>query len=74
VYESKVKGSSSSGTNSQNVAFVSSNSTASTSVAVNTAQVVNTATTQETAENSTTLDSLSDALIYSFFANHPRSS
>ncbi|GJV95579.1 retrovirus-related pol polyprotein from transposon TNT 1-94 [Tanacetum coccineum] len=74
VYEYKVKGSSSSGTNSQNVAFVSSNSIASTSAAVNTAQGVNTASTQATVENSTTVDSLSDALIYSFFANQPRSS
>ncbi|GKC98439.1 hypothetical protein Tco_1168714 [Tanacetum coccineum] len=37
VYEPEVKGSSSSSTNTQNVAFVSSNSTGSTSAAVNTA-------------------------------------
>ena len=37
VYEPEVKGSSSSSTNTQNVAFVSSNSTGSTSGAVNTA-------------------------------------
>ncbi|GJS06601.1 retrovirus-related pol polyprotein from transposon TNT 1-94 [Tanacetum coccineum] len=73
-YESEVKGSSSSNTNSHNVAFVSSNNIGSTSAAVNTAQGVNAATTQATADNSTTVDSLSDALIYSFFASQPRSS
>ncbi|GJV82241.1 putative ribonuclease H-like domain-containing protein [Tanacetum coccineum] len=74
VYESEVKGSSSLSTSLQNVAFVSSNSTRSTSAAVNTAQGVNTATTKATADNLTTVDSLSDALIYSFFASQPRSS
>ncbi|GJV48474.1 hypothetical protein Tco_1438686 [Tanacetum coccineum] len=74
VYEPEVKGSSSSSTNTQNIAFVSSNSTGSTSGAVNTAQGVNTASTQVTPDNSTTVDSLSDALIYSFFASQPRSS
>ncbi|GJR79732.1 ribonuclease H-like domain-containing protein [Tanacetum coccineum] len=53
VYEPEVKGSSSSIINTQNVAFVSSNSTRSTSGAVNTAQGVNTASTQATADNST---------------------
>ncbi|GJR45553.1 hypothetical protein Tco_1313656 [Tanacetum coccineum] len=74
IYEPKVKGSSSSSTNTQNVAFLSSNSTGSTSGAVNTAQGVNTASTQATVDNSTIVDSLSDALIYSFFASQPRSS
>ncbi|GJW52980.1 plastid delta12-fatty acid acetylenase [Tanacetum coccineum] len=74
VYEPEVKGSSSSSTNTQNIAFVSSNSTGSTSGAVNTAQGVNTASTQATDDNLTTVDSLSDALIYSFFASQPRSS
>ncbi|GJW89154.1 hypothetical protein Tco_0164494 [Tanacetum coccineum] len=68
VYELEVKGSSSSSTNTQNVAFMSSNSIGSTSAVVNTAQGVNTTSTQATADNSTTVDSLSDALIYSFFA------
>ncbi|GJU75737.1 ribonuclease H-like domain-containing protein [Tanacetum coccineum] len=74
VYESKVKGSSSSYTNPHNTAFVSSNTTANTPAAVNTAQGVSAASTQANAENLTTVDSLSDALIYSFFANQPRSS
>ncbi|GJY37415.1 hypothetical protein Tco_0422793 [Tanacetum coccineum] len=73
VYEPEVKESSSSNTNTQNVAFVSSNSTRSTSRAVNTAQGVNTASTQVTPDNSTTVDSFSDALIYSFFAMSTRS-
>ncbi|GJT98404.1 ribonuclease H-like domain-containing protein [Tanacetum coccineum] len=68
VYELEVKGSSSSSTNTQNVAFMSSNSIGSTSAAINTAQGVNTTSTQATANNSTTVDSLSDALIYYFFA------
>ncbi|GJY14549.1 hypothetical protein Tco_0384971 [Tanacetum coccineum] len=56
VFEPEVKGSSSSSTNTQNVAFVSSNSTKSKSRAVNTAQGVNTTSTQATADNSTTVD------------------
>ncbi|GJX81509.1 putative ribonuclease H-like domain-containing protein [Tanacetum coccineum] len=74
VYQMDVKSAFLYGTNLQNVAFVSSNSTTSTSAAVNTAQGVNAASTQATTENSTMVDSLSDALIYSFFANQPRSS
>ncbi|GJY38361.1 hypothetical protein Tco_0424725 [Tanacetum coccineum] len=54
VYEPKVKGSSSSSTNTHNVAFVSSNSTGSTSRVVNTAQGVNTTSTKATTNNSTT--------------------
>ncbi|GJS35577.1 hypothetical protein Tco_0533959, partial [Tanacetum coccineum] len=45
VYESKVKGSSSSYTNPYNAAFVSSNTTANTFAVVNTAQGVNAAST-----------------------------
>ncbi|GJX17826.1 ribonuclease H-like domain-containing protein [Tanacetum coccineum] len=47
AYESEVKGTSSSTTNSHNVAFLSSSSTNSATRAVNTAQGVNTASTQE---------------------------
>ncbi|GKA86871.1 hypothetical protein Tco_0808582 [Tanacetum coccineum] len=56
----KVKGTSSSSINTQNVAFVSSNSTSSTNGAVNTAHGVTTASTQAIAVNSTTIDNLSD--------------
>ncbi|GKB46375.1 putative ribonuclease H-like domain-containing protein [Tanacetum coccineum] len=64
IYESEVKGTPSSSTNTQNVAFVSSNSTNSINRAVNTAHGVTTASTQATAVNSTTFDKLSDAVIY----------
>ncbi|GJY13015.1 putative ribonuclease H-like domain-containing protein [Tanacetum coccineum] len=47
AYESEVKGTSSSTTNSNNVAFLSSSSTNSATRAVNTAQGVNTASTQD---------------------------
>ncbi|GJV23093.1 hypothetical protein Tco_1375788 [Tanacetum coccineum] len=60
IYEPEVKGTSSSSTNTQNVAFVSSNSTSSTNGAVNTAHGATTASTQATAVNSTTIDNLSD--------------
>ncbi|GJV47412.1 hypothetical protein Tco_1437624 [Tanacetum coccineum] len=68
AYESEVKGTSSSTTNSHNVAFLSSSST---NRAVNTAQGVNTASTQGAADSSTTVENLSDAVIYSFFASQP---
>nr|GEY51960.1 reverse transcriptase domain-containing protein [Tanacetum cinerariifolium] len=60
IYEPEVKGTSSSNTNTQNLAFVSSNSTSNTNGAVNTAHGSTTATTQATAVNSTTFDNLSD--------------
>ncbi|GKB79018.1 hypothetical protein Tco_0945913 [Tanacetum coccineum] len=56
IYEPEVKGTSSSSTNTQNVAFVSSNSTSSTNGAVNTAHGATTASTQATAVNSTTIE------------------
>ncbi|GJZ48526.1 hypothetical protein Tco_0602358 [Tanacetum coccineum] len=71
AYESEVKGTSSSTTNSHNVAFLSSSSTNSASRAVNTAQVVNTASTHGTSDSSTTVENLSDVVIYSFFASQP---
>ncbi|GKE07901.1 ribonuclease H-like domain-containing protein [Tanacetum coccineum] len=62
AYESEVKGTSSSTTNSHNVAFLSSSSTNSATRAVNTAQGVNTASTQSAADSSTTVKNLSDAM------------
>ncbi|GJZ15324.1 hypothetical protein Tco_0551001 [Tanacetum coccineum] len=56
IYEPEVKGTSSSSTNTQNVAFVSSNSTNNTNGAVNTAHGATTTSTQVTAVNSTTID------------------
>nr|GEW83576.1 hypothetical protein [Tanacetum cinerariifolium] len=60
AYESEVMGTSSSNTNSYNVAFLSSSSTNSTTRAVNTAQGVNTASTQGAADTSTTITNLND--------------
>ncbi|GJW22945.1 ribonuclease H-like domain-containing protein [Tanacetum coccineum] len=71
AYESEVKGTSSSTTNSHNVAFLSSSSTNNASGAVNTAQGVNTASTQGAADSSKTAKNLSNAMIYSFFASQP---
>ncbi|GJX15359.1 hypothetical protein Tco_0216191 [Tanacetum coccineum] len=62
IYEPEVKGTSSSSTNTQNVAFVFSNSTISTNGAVNTTHGATTASTQATAVNSTIIDNLSDAM------------
>ncbi|GKC17183.1 ribonuclease H-like domain-containing protein [Tanacetum coccineum] len=72
AYESKVKGTSSSTKNSHDVAFLSSSNTNSATRAVNTAQGVNTASTQGAANSSTTIENLSDAVIYSFFASQPK--
>nr|GEU59390.1 putative ribonuclease H-like domain-containing protein [Tanacetum cinerariifolium] len=68
AYESEVKRISISTTNSHNVAFLSSSST---NRAVNTTQGVNTTSTQGAANSSTTIENLSDAMIYSFFASQP---
>ncbi|GJT60087.1 retrovirus-related pol polyprotein from transposon TNT 1-94 [Tanacetum coccineum] len=57
----------------QNVAFVSSNSTSNTNGEVNTAYGVTTASTQATTVNSKTIDNLSDAVICAFFASQPNS-
>ncbi|GJU75987.1 ribonuclease H-like domain-containing protein [Tanacetum coccineum] len=70
AYESKVKGTSSSTTNSHNVAFLSSSNTNSTTRAVNTAHDVNTASTQDAADSSTTVENLSDG--YSFLPTKAR--
>ncbi|GKD22661.1 ribonuclease H-like domain-containing protein, partial [Tanacetum coccineum] len=59
IYETKVKGSSISNQNSQNVAFVSSNNSGSSN--------------QAYGSNSTNTDSMSDVVIYSFFANQSNS-
>ncbi|GJY19143.1 hypothetical protein Tco_0390634, partial [Tanacetum coccineum] len=67
IYESEVKGTSSLSTNTQNIAFMSSNSTSSTNGAVNTTHGATTASTQATAINSTTIDNLSDVVICAFF-------
>ncbi|GJS95430.1 ribonuclease H-like domain-containing protein [Tanacetum coccineum] len=69
VYESKIKGQSSSSSNSQNVAFVSLENTSSTNEAVNTAHDVSTASSQGQASSST----YADDVMFSFFANQSNS-
>nr|GEV03884.1 putative ribonuclease H-like domain-containing protein [Tanacetum cinerariifolium] len=73
IYELEVNGTSSSNSNIQNVAFVSSNSTSSTNRALKTAHGATNASTQATVVNSTTIENLSDAVICSFFASQPNS-
>ncbi|GJT49810.1 ribonuclease H-like domain-containing protein [Tanacetum coccineum] len=69
VYEAEIKGQSSSSSNSQNVAFVSSENTSSTNEAVNTAHDVSTASSQGQASSST----YADDVMFSFFANQSNS-
>ncbi|GJW40545.1 hypothetical protein Tco_0066390 [Tanacetum coccineum] len=71
IYEPEVKGTSSSRTNTQTIAFVSSNSTSNTNGAINTAHGTTTTSTQATDVNSTTVDNLSDSVICAFFASQP---
>ncbi|GKA54893.1 putative ribonuclease H-like domain-containing protein [Tanacetum coccineum] len=74
IYEIEVKGSSSTSQNIQNIAFVSSNITGSTNEAVKTAHGVSAANSKDNASTLPNVDSLSDAMIYSFFASHSNSS
>ncbi|GJR63926.1 ribonuclease H-like domain-containing protein [Tanacetum coccineum] len=67
VYESEIKGQSSS--NSQNLAFVSSENTSSTNEAVNTAHEVSPASSQGQASSST----YTDYVMFFFFANQSNS-
>ncbi|GJZ73052.1 hypothetical protein Tco_0637198 [Tanacetum coccineum] len=60
-------------TNTQKVAFVSSNSTNSTNGAVNTAYSATTASTEATAVNSTIINNFSYDVICAFFAIQPNS-
>ncbi|GKD31231.1 retrovirus-related pol polyprotein from transposon TNT 1-94 [Tanacetum coccineum] len=71
VYKPEVKGTSSSSTSTQNMAFVSSNNSGSTNEAVNTANGVSTACTQANAAMSTNVDNLSDVVICVFFSSQP---
>ncbi|GJW60357.1 hypothetical protein Tco_0109692 [Tanacetum coccineum] len=73
VYEPEVKGTSSSNTSTQNMAFVSSNNSSSTNEAVNTAHGVSATSTQVSAANSTIIDNLSDAVNCAFFTSQPNS-
>ncbi|GJS50754.1 hypothetical protein Tco_0624116 [Tanacetum coccineum] len=69
VNEAEIKGQSNSSSNSQNVAFVSSENTSSTNEAVNTAHDVSSASTQGQVSAST----YADDVMFSFFANQSNS-
>nr|GEX85844.1 hypothetical protein [Tanacetum cinerariifolium] len=67
IYESEVKSSSFTSHNTQNIAFVSSNNTDSTNESVSVVLNVYVASTKALVSNLPNVDSLSDAVIYSFF-------
>ncbi|GJU18269.1 hypothetical protein Tco_1146235 [Tanacetum coccineum] len=73
VYEPEVKGTSSSSTSTQNMAFVSSNNSGNTNEAVNTAYGVSAVSTQANVANLINVDNLSGAVICAFFASQPSS-
>ncbi|GJU84938.1 putative ribonuclease H-like domain-containing protein [Tanacetum coccineum] len=73
VYEPEAKGTSSSNTSTQNMAFVSSNNSGSTNEAVNTSHRVTATSTQANAANTVNVDNLSDAVICAFCASQPSS-
>nr|GFC25693.1 ribonuclease H-like domain-containing protein [Tanacetum cinerariifolium] len=73
IYESKVKHSSSLGTESHNLAFVSSTPTDSTADSVNAAVNVSAVGTKLSASTLPNVDSLSNVVIYSFFASQSSS-
>ncbi|GKF01114.1 hypothetical protein Tco_0028037, partial [Tanacetum coccineum] len=73
VYEPEVKGTSSSSTSTQNMAFVSSNNSGSTNEVVNTAHGVFAVSTQANAANPINVENLSDAVICEFFASQQSS-
>nr|GEW24139.1 ribonuclease H-like domain-containing protein [Tanacetum cinerariifolium] len=69
IYQTEVKQSSSTGTASQNLAFVSSSHTDSTTDSVSAAASVSAACAKLPASPLPNVDSLSNAVIYSFFAS-----
>ncbi|GJU51403.1 ribonuclease H-like domain-containing protein [Tanacetum coccineum] len=74
IYDAEVMGSSSISQNTQNVAFVSSNITGSTNEAVKTAHGVSATNFKANVSTLLNVDSLSDVVIYSFFASQSNSS
>nr|GFA15936.1 hypothetical protein [Tanacetum cinerariifolium] len=68
IYEAKVKHSSSTGTTTQNLAFVSSSNTDSTTNSVSAAASVSVVCAKMPLSFLPSVDSLSNAVIYSFFA------
>nr|GEZ05182.1 hypothetical protein [Tanacetum cinerariifolium] len=73
IYETKVKGSSTSSQNTQNIAFVSSNNTDSINESVSVVPSVFAASSKATVSTLLNVDSLSNAVIYSFFASQSNS-
>nr|GEV23861.1 ribonuclease H-like domain-containing protein [Tanacetum cinerariifolium] len=73
IYEAEVKGSSTSSHNTQKIAFVSSNNTDSTNKSVNVVPSVSVASFQAPVSTLLNVDSLSDVVIYSFFASQSNS-
>nr|GFD27855.1 hypothetical protein [Tanacetum cinerariifolium] len=69
IYEAEVKGSSTSSQNMQNIGFMSSNNIDSTNKSVNAAPSVFAASPKAKVSTLPNVDSLSDAVIYSFFAS-----
>nr|GEW83730.1 hypothetical protein [Tanacetum cinerariifolium] len=68
IYEAEVKGSSTSSQNTQNIAFVSSNNNDITNKSVSAVPSVSVASSKALVSTLPNVDSLSDAMIYSFFA------
>nr|GEX29050.1 hypothetical protein [Tanacetum cinerariifolium] len=73
IYETKVKNSSSTSTKSHNLAFVSSSQTNSTTNSVSAAVIVSTIGSKLSASPLPYVDSLSNAVIYFFFASQSSS-
>nr|GFC39953.1 hypothetical protein [Tanacetum cinerariifolium] len=69
IYEAEVKGSSTSSQNTQNITFVSSNHTDNTNESVSAFLCVSTASSKGIVSPLPNVDSLSDVVIYSFFAS-----
>nr|GEX69294.1 hypothetical protein [Tanacetum cinerariifolium] len=68
IYKAEVKGLSPSSQNTQNIAFVSSNNTDSLNESATAAPSITAASSKATVSTLLNVDSLSDAVIYSFFA------
>nr|GFA93802.1 hypothetical protein [Tanacetum cinerariifolium] len=73
IYEAEVKGLSPSSQNTQNIAFVSSNNTNNINESVTGAPSISAASFKATVSTLLNVDSLSDAVIYSFFASQSNS-
>nr|GEV51641.1 hypothetical protein [Tanacetum cinerariifolium] len=73
IYEAELKSSSSTGTTTQNIAFVSSSNTDSTTEPVSAAASVSTVCAKMLVSSLPNVDSLSNVVIYSFFASQSSS-